>query len=232
MQRIGNEPVPGCTGLTSDYSGIDFCYDENDIVAPTGNNLERVGNNGSPAFYPLPKCKGDCDNSEQDCEGHLQCFQRSSGDPGPPGCTGNPEGDTDYCYDPADVNDVNEPVDVKDESGGGGSTSPPTLDNSLDRVGNDGDPSSYFPLPKCKGDCDGDGDCQGSLTCFQRRSGDPGPPGCAGTPEGDTDYCFDTQDIPSSGSLIIVGNDGSPSSVFPLKACQGDCDSSDGKSYS
>ena len=148
LQRVDDEPVPGCTDLIDIYKGIDFCYDVNDIQRPTGNNLERVGNNGNPLIFPLPKCKGDCDNSDQDCEGSLLCFQRSAGDPGPPGCMGTPVGDTDYCYDPQDF--------------------PST--GTLDLVGNDGSPSSVYPLKACQGDCDSS---DGTLQRYAEQRNDP-----------------------------------------------------------
>jgi hypothetical protein len=50
-------------------------------------------------------------------------------------------------------------------------------------VGNNGQPSSAFPLGKCQGDCDVDEECEGALVCFQRGRGDP-VPGCLGGEEG------------------------------------------------
>jgi 6-phosphogluconolactonase (cycloisomerase 2 family) len=57
-------------------------------------------------------------------------------------------------------------------------------------LGNNGQPSSAFPLGKCQGDCDVDEECEGSLVCFQRDGGDP-VPGCLGgeDDESRTDYC-------------------------------------------
>jgi len=54
----------------------------------------------------------------------------------------------------------------------------------------DGFPSSVFPLPRCAGDCDSDGDCDGNLICFQRNRFDD-VPGCnGGSAEATrTDYC-------------------------------------------
>ena len=39
---------------------------------------------------------------------------------------------------------------------------------SLTNKGNNGSPSSVFPLGECQGDCDNDNECAGSLVCFQR----------------------------------------------------------------
>jgi len=146
--------------------------------------------------------------STGDCENGLLCFQRGSTDRGPPGCDGQTEGSTDYCFDPADF------------------AVPP--DGTLGRVGNNGSPGSLFPLKACQGDCDSDLDCQEGLKCFQRKEGDTNPiPGCEGSFEASTDYCFDPANfpVPPDGTLGRVGNNGSPGSLFPLKACQGDCDS-------
>ena len=93
--------------------------------------------------------------------------------------------------------------------------------------GNNGRPTSAFPLGKCQGDCDTDNDCAGNLKCYQRSSGGTVPPGCSGTPTGSNDYCYDPNDSappPSTTTLRIVGDNKSPSSVFPLGQCQGDCD--------
>jgi len=230
MQRRGSEPVPGCTGLTSNYDGRDFCYDPADVTLPPTGTLGRVGNNGDPEYlYPLKACQGDCDSSS-DCLDGLECYQRSEGDTDPiPGCAGDLDGRTDYCYDPnADGSiPVPPPVPPPQTSPTPDQPTPSTTDEILERIGNDGDPSFLFPLPKCKGDCDSSSDCQPGLLCFQRGDSDPGPPGCNGTPSGSTDYCFDPLDfpLPPAGSLGRVGNNGQPESLYPLKACQGDCDS-------
>ena len=74
-----------------------------DVPLPPSGTLGRVANDGSPSsLYPLDRCLGDCD-SDSDCMDNLKCCQRdSSSDPPPPNCLGNTEGDTDYCYSPAD----------------------------------------------------------------------------------------------------------------------------------
>jgi hypothetical protein len=62
-------------------------------------------------------------------------------------------------------------------------------------VGNNGDPSSAYSLGRCEGDCDSDGDCEGSLKCFQR-SGLQRVPGCSGTSSkwSGIDFCYDPGD--------------------------------------
>jgi len=109
-------------------------------------------------------------------------------------------------------------------------------EGTLGNVGDDGQPSTVFPLGRCLGDCDSSNECEGDLVCFQRDGGDPAPPGCVGSTEGATDYCVLPEDllknqppIPApapvpSGDLAVVGDGGSPASVFPLGRCLGDCD--------
>ena len=60
------------------------------------------------------------------------CFKRYEDDDDVPGCTGQPDGDDDYCVDPDDI-----PLELTYE-------------------GNNYDPTSAFPLGLCEGDCDGD----------------------------------------------------------------------------
>ncbi len=47
-----------------------------------------------------------------------------------------------------------------------------------------------FRLGLCEGDCDSDSDCATGLKCFQRNTNGPTPPGCAGTPSSNADYCI------------------------------------------
>jgi hypothetical protein len=125
---------------------------------------------------------------------------------------------------------------------------------TLNRVGNDGDPTSVFPLQKCQGDCDDDDDCFGTFKCFQRKKGDDirKIPGCTAKNVADatndgTDYCYDPSDSivaptkPSSpvpaprtapvaaptkvrGTILYVGEDWNPKGEFPLGLCEGECD--------
>lgn len=59
-------------------------------------------------------------------------------------------------------------------------------------VGNNGLPSSSYPLSKCQADCDSDADCAQGLICFFRSSGAP-VPGCFGGEYDYTgsDYCIE-----------------------------------------
>ena len=59
--------------------------------------LEYLG--WSPS-YPLGECEGDCD-SDSHCESGLVCYHRNHNDTTdiPPGCSGTPYWDADYCYE-------------------------------------------------------------------------------------------------------------------------------------
>ena len=108
-------------------------------------------------------------------------------------------------------------------------TSQPT-DLSLGAVetaGNDGDPPSAFPLGRCQADCDDDSECSGDLVCYQRRSSEDVVPGCTGTPDGDSDYCVDPDDV--LPELSDVGDNYDPFDAFPLGLCEGDCDGDSGE---
>ena len=72
---------------------------------------------------------------------------------------------------------------------------PPLLE--LNMIGNDGSPSSLYPLGLCQGDCDNDAECADGLICFQRDQNDP-VPGCLGTDSSRNDYCIvDPNAVPS-----------------------------------
>ena len=66
-------------------------------------------------------------------------------------------------------------------------TSVPVLE--LELKGNNGSPSSVYPLGECEGDCDDDDECGPGLICFQRDSSDP-VPGCLGMDRSQNDYCI------------------------------------------
>ena len=99
---------------------------------------------------------------------------------------------------------------------------------ALSLVGNNGSPSSKFPLGECEGDCDSDNDCEGDFVCFQRDEGEA-VPGCyvgsGGSLNNNWDYCVRPQTYQSGNELSFKGNNGEPSSAYPLAMCQGDCDS-------
>jgi hypothetical protein len=169
-------------------------YREKPSVSQASGDFDIVGNNGNPlSKFPLGLCEGDCDN-DGECESGLTCFQRDGDEP-VPGCTGRAKRGIDYCH-----------------SAGGG--------NELFLAGDNGEPSSVFPLGRCEGDCDNDTQCGPGLLCFQRR-GTEAVPGCSGTGVSGKDYCYQPEE---DGDLTIEGNNGTPSSAFPLGLCEGDCD--------
>ena len=101
----------------------------------------------------------------------------------------------------------------------------------LREVGNNGIPAHAFPLSVCQGDCDSDAECQPGLVCMQRHGDEP-IPGCTGYAGFAIDFCvipsnkiIDPIPTPQSKNLVIKGNNGFPNYNFPLKVCEGDCDS-------
>lgn len=125
-------------------------------------------------------------NKDTDCAEGLRCFQRRNTEK-VPGCSGIGDRDKYNCYH-----------------------------DTLVKAGDNGKPSSAFPLGECQGDCDNDSDCMGDLQCFERRDKE-NVPGCPGVGDKGKDYCF-------REDLNYVGDNGSPLDVFPLHLCEGDCD--------
>jgi len=156
FQRNGLQYVPGCS--KGGQSGYDFCYDGGH------KKLQNLGGSGCTKAKPCAMCQGDCD-SDSDCRGALECFQRS-GYTAIHGCGIGGAGDTnnyDYCYDPKKLHNW----------GGSGCTPSKKCDT-------------------CQGDCDSDRDCKTGLKCFQR-SNKKVVTGCKKGGVGDKnahDYCF------------------------------------------
>ena len=210
FQRSGTEAVPGCEG--SGVSGKDYCFE-----VPVAY-LWEMGNDGLPEdAFPLGLCQGDCD-SDDECQEGLVCMQRSA-DEVVPGCDGAGETGTDYCIADTSTNPPGPPGPPATPSP---TKAPTTPSDVLVIAGDNGSPSTAFPLGKCEGDCDTDSDCSGTMKCFQR-SGTEAVPGCEGSGVSGKDYCFEV--LP--GWLMKMGNDGLPEDAFPLARCQGDCDSDD-----
>ena len=189
FQRSAEEPVPGCTG--AGRNTYDYCY-----YTGGPNELTTVPPNSSScsSAAPCAACHGDCDSDSQ-CRGDLQCFQRDGTDP-VPGCTGVGDNTYDYCYS------ANSLIDV--EPGSSGCT-------------------SSAPCPVCSGDCDSDSQCEGGATCFQR-DGYEAVPGCRGQGHTTWDYCVAPEtgadvlvDVPPSSSGCTR--------TAPCPECRGDCDS-------
>ncbi|CAJ1965923.1 unnamed protein product [Cylindrotheca closterium] len=175
-------------------------------------NLELIPNDQFNEFG-LSECQGDCDNDE-DCNFGLICLQRNLGNKDVPGCFGDPDsignGSLDFCIQPQDI-------------------------TTLVIVGDEGFPTSVFPLDQCHGDCDSDTDCAQGLTCFQRTR-DEAVPGCTGNGATGLDYCHNPtlssrsgDDSPvvgtTNGTLPILDFIGDREmELYSLQECQGDCD--------
>lgn len=189
--------------VTIAFFAFDSSSSSDGLLRSVRRNLQLavVGNNGSPSHvFPLGECLGDCDTDE-DCEGDLICFQRDEGEP-VPGCYGQYESNWDYCVQPEVYSSTSAPV------------STPAASTSLVVVGDNGSPSSAFPLGKCQGDCDSDSDCAPGLICFQRSGNDP-VPGCLGNDNTPADYCYDPND--SLSTIPPKEQIGSTSESFGLK---------------
>ena len=191
FQRNGTETVPGCSGTGT--SGVDYCH------RPNGTStLAFTGDNGVPSrSFPLGNCEGDCDTNA-DCAPGLVCYQRGAFEV-VAGCAGTGDSGRDYCYKVPPYTPV-----VK----------------ALRDDGNDGAPSTAFPLAECSGDCDVDTDCFGNMKCFQRNGTTP-VPGCSGTGTPDVDYCYRPA---GNSTLAYTGDNLAPVRAFPLENCEGDCD--------
>eukprot|EP00339_Tiarina_fusa_P022745 CAMPEP_0117025880 /NCGR_PEP_ID=MMETSP0472-20121206/19074_1 /TAXON_ID=693140 ORGANISM="Tiarina fusus, Strain LIS" /NCGR_SAMPLE_ID=MMETSP0472 /ASSEMBLY_ACC=CAM_ASM_000603 /LENGTH=372 /DNA_ID=CAMNT_0004732719 /DNA_START=163 /DNA_END=1281 /DNA_ORIENTATION=+ len=113
-----------------------------------------------------------------------------------------------------------------------------------------GNPTNRYPLNRCEGDCDNDGQCKNNLICFQRKEYEL-VPGCSGGMQDGsrTDYCINPDDLnspdtpqpmpsptPQPVAPAPTGNSGGrpdlqsfgaspPGNRFPLGECEGDCDS-------
>ena len=162
-------------------------------------DLKYVGNNGAPINnFPLKLCEGDCDN-DGECAGTLVCMQRNGGED-VPGCKGFDSSLNDYCIEDESLMKAPSAAPTKEvpTKSPRPTNEPSTLPTmaptklSLIRVGNNGSPSSVFPLGMCQGDCDNDEECGGRLICIERRGGED-VPGCAGFDSGGTDYCTDPE---------------------------------------
>lgn len=151
FQRRGSESIPGCSG--DGQSGKDYCYKpELEIVEIVNINVDSL---------ILGVCQGDCDD-DSNCQPGLRCLDRSGTDPVPgvPGCSGDPERGSDYCYQP-----------------------------SLELVEDNGEPMGNRTLSVCQGDCDDDSECDAGLRCIFRERGEE-VPGCLGNDKSGKDYCY------------------------------------------
>eukprot|EP00931_Biecheleriopsis_adriatica_P060751 TRINITY_DN36495_c0_g1_i1.p1 TRINITY_DN36495_c0_g1~~TRINITY_DN36495_c0_g1_i1.p1 ORF type:complete len:2641 (-),score=486.46 TRINITY_DN36495_c0_g1_i1:92-6985(-) len=162
-----NSPVPGCSG---DPNGKKYCYDPSKLKSVD----ESPGGSGKA---PLFECQGDCDTDDE-CYGHLKCFQSNVATPYVPNCGGTASSGADYCYDPnfAGLKDYNQK----------------------------GNPISNGV--NCEGDCDSDSECASGYKCFQRSSTENAP-GCTDKlPASGFDTCFDPNAPTSKTYQYLGGN--------------------------
>jgi len=88
-------------------------------------------------------------------------------------------------------------------------------------VGDNQEPEDAFPLNECKGNCQSDADCAQDLKCFFTNEGVDTVTGCNGQTEAGRNYCY----LPGHIFLIIAGEDQEPESAYPLRQCEGNCQS-------
>jgi len=180
----------------------------------------------------LNRCGGDCD-TDSDCLNNMACWQRSAGEPLPPGCKGSLNSNYDYCYrrqiDNVGANPGHQlswcqgDCDHDSDCAGGlfcwqrndGDANPPGCFGNTVRNWDycyrpSGDAriesiavNPQRALPNCAGDCDNDDGCAGNLVCFQREINDQVPPGCRNTAKDDWDYCFDSVILSDFRKLYI-----------------------------
>jgi len=106
--------------------------------------------------------------------------------------------------------------EVEDESDGEDKTVP-----TLVIVGDNQEPEDAFPLNECEGHCQSDADCAQDLKCFFTNEGVDSVTGCSGQMEAERNYCY----LPGHIFLIIAGEDQEPESAYPLRQCEGNCQS-------
>lgn len=159
---------------------------------PTHLELKYIGNDWDPSTaFPLNECEGDCDK-DGDCRDDLICIQRNTDSYKPvPGCLGGETNSwgTDYCARPDATILTGSPTTLPTVSPTISAAPTPPYPR-LNKIGNDWNPASGFPLSECEGDCDRNRDCKGTLICFQRDATES-VPGCLGgeTQSSRTDYC-------------------------------------------
>ena len=151
----------------------------------------KKGSSECTSSNTCARCKGDCDD-DNDCTGNLKCFSRDNKEQ-VPGCSTGGSSDLtnfDYCYDELSLTQI----------GGSECTSSSTCG-------------------RCKGECDSDADCTGSLKCFSRSNKEQ-VPGCSTGGVDDLtnfDFCYDELNLKKIGNSECTD-------ANPCDRCEGDCD--------
>ena len=107
FERTADEPIPACFGLGVTH--MDYC------IAPEVDQLVRMTKAGEGSGL-LKKCQGEC-VADNDCEGNLECMERTSSTSPFPGCSGFGVVGVSYCFDPAEHEEDDNPLKGACETG-------------------------------------------------------------------------------------------------------------------
>jgi len=180
--------VPGCDG--EGYASKNYCAYPGGSALPTNSPTKALVLSRIVMKGGSPPVTSPLSLCEGECDDDDQCQDslvcyRREESETLPGCSGAIEGKN-YCVD-----------------------RPP---NYLLYVGDDLGTSKYG---LCEGDCDNDGDCQGSLICSLRLDFDA-VSGCEGSGRRNADYC--RYPDPTTSPSTSLAPSGSPSSQIPSEA--------------
>eukprot|EP00457_Paulinella_chromatophora_P000003 gb/GEZN01000003.1/.p1 GENE.gb/GEZN01000003.1/~~gb/GEZN01000003.1/.p1 ORF type:complete len:6228 (-),score=473.22 gb/GEZN01000003.1/:302-18958(-) len=185
--RYRNSEVPGCPGIG--VSGGKYCASYTSraaIIIPTSYNSQGADCPTSPANQMCNECKGDCKATNAVCASGF-CFRRdgivNSATSVISGCQGSPQANIDYCASSAQV------------------TAPMPENGALVLQSVNG--CGRYGCTKCRGPCNGDGQCAAGLKCQLRPAGLDPVQGCEGSPgEAMRGYCYQPRapDIRVGGS--------------------------------
>jgi hypothetical protein len=230
-QRGANEVVPGCIGGEADGSRTDYCINPINTAptTPGPTPAPTVSPTNAPTTVtptPMP--------TPAPTFAPTPLTQIISPTNAPTTATPTPMPTPPPTFAPTTATPTPMPTPSPVE----------TLDlPDLQSFGGD-PPGSRFPLGRCQGDCDNNGDCAGNMICHQRGANEA-VPGCfGGEADGSrTDYCINpintapTTPRPTPAPTVSPTNapttpmpdlqsfGGSPPAErFPLGLCEGDCD--------
>lgn len=176
QSNVAGTFLSGCNGKT--YSDFDYCYDPK-MITTDAKKLQEHGFNAhqfqntkvagvAGRVGKIGLCNGDCDRDDQ-CRAGLKCYQSHSNGDTLSGCAGKTVGSFDYCYDPKLV-----------------TTNSKKLENHGWQA------HTMGQIGMCKGDCDRDSQCAGTMKCYQSNKSGNVVTGCdaAVKTSGATDYCY------------------------------------------
>ena len=115
----------------------------------------------------------------------------------------------------------------------------PTIEGSIQFVGQTRDCSASNKCGRCEGHCQNNRECQGSLVCFKKGGRGKPVPGCIGIDGSKTDWCTvdasspdtpipptpspQTPTLPIEGSIPLVGQTRDCSASDKCGRCEGHC---------